>query len=79
MTTIHPAAAGSARLAGRLAAARRWGKPETSEINRAAAVATAAEGIAEALTRYDVDYLTDADAEFLTERIAALTLHEAAA
>lgn len=79
MTTIHPAAAGSARLAGRLAAARRWGKPEVGDLTRVTAVATAAEGIAEALARYGVGGLTPADANFLTERIALLTDRETAA
>lgn len=71
--TIHPAAAGSARLAGRLAAARRWGHNDYNDIARATAVAVAAEALADALSQYGVDGLTLADADFLTARIADLT------
>lgn len=75
MTTpvIHPAAAGSARLAGRLAAARRWGHDNHNDLARATAVAVAAEALADSLTQYGVDGLTPADADFLTARINDLT------
>lgn len=66
---VHPAAQGSGRLRGRIAATRRWHGEAPEELHHALGVALAAEHLA--VTLEDLD-LTSSDVEFLHRRLDEL-------